>query len=180
MPRRNLFPSNTLVNIKYQGRLGKAGLERHYYFVQRQVNHPVLSFSVNVLIAEVHFSLTLGTMVLPLAFLLCQVFDLRSICVSFGHPLAMTCDEFCWLWLSSTEFVHKSTQVFTVWPPSASRRHQLVASQLYVRGITAFAACVNLRDSRIRLATLRKSVRKFWFCKLASTCVDVRVRLARA
>ena len=25
-------------------------------------------------------------------------------------------------------------------------------------------------DLRIRLATLRKSVRKFWFCKLALTC----------
>ena len=35
-------------------------------------------------------------------------------------------------------------------------------------------------DLRIRLATLRKSVRKFWFCKLALTCVDLRVRLARA
>ena len=31
-------------------------------------------------------------------------------------------------------------------------------------------------DLRIRLATLRK----FWFCKLALTCVDLRVRLARA
>ena len=35
-------------------------------------------------------------------------------------------------------------------------------------------------DLRIRLATLRKSVRKFWFCKLALTCVDLGVRLARA
>ena len=35
-------------------------------------------------------------------------------------------------------------------------------------------------DLRIRLATLRKSVRKFWFCKLALTCVDLRVCLARA
>ena len=35
-------------------------------------------------------------------------------------------------------------------------------------------------DLRIRLATLRKSVCKFWFCKLALTCVDLRVRLARA
>ena len=35
-------------------------------------------------------------------------------------------------------------------------------------------------DLRIRLATLRKSVRKFWFFKLALTCVDLRVRLARA
>ena len=25
-------------------------------------------------------------------------------------------------------------------------------------------------DLRFRLATLRKSVRKFWFCKLALTC----------
>ena len=32
-------------------------------------------------------------------------------------------------------------------------------------------------DLRIRLATLRKSVRKFWFCKLAFTCADLRVRL---
>ena len=35
-------------------------------------------------------------------------------------------------------------------------------------------------DLRISLATLRKSVRKLWFCKLALTCVDLRVRLARA
>ena len=35
-------------------------------------------------------------------------------------------------------------------------------------------------DLRIRLATLRKSVRKFWFCKLVLTCVDLRVRLVRA
>ena len=28
-------------------------------------------------------------------------------------------------------------------------------------------------DLRIRLATLRKSVRKFWFCKLALTCESV-------
>ena len=35
-------------------------------------------------------------------------------------------------------------------------------------------------DLRIHLAILHKSVRKFWFCKLALTCVDLRVRLARA
>ena len=29
-------------------------------------------------------------------------------------------------------------------------------------------------------ATHRKFARKFWFCKLASTCIDLRVRLARA
>ena len=44
-----------------------------------------------------------------------------------------------------------------------------------------FTAFYDLRaDLRIRLATLSKSVRKFWFCKLALTCVDLRVRLARA
>ena len=43
---------------------------------------------------------------------------------------------------------------------------------------TAF--CDFRADLRICLATLRKSVRKFWFCKLALTCVDLRVRLARA
>ena len=35
-------------------------------------------------------------------------------------------------------------------------------------------------DLRVRLATLRKSVRRFYFWKLALTCVDLRVRLARA
>ena len=33
--------------------------------------------------------------------------------------------------------------------------------------------CTAFCDLRIRLATLRKSVRKFWFCKLASTCESV-------
>ena len=44
-----------------------------------------------------------------------------------------------------------------------------------------FTAFCDLRaDLRIRLVTLRKSVRnyKFCFCKLALTCVDLRVRLA--
>ena len=35
-------------------------------------------------------------------------------------------------------------------------------------------------DLRIRLATLRKGVCKFWFCKLALICVDLRVCLASA
>ena len=44
-----------------------------------------------------------------------------------------------------------------------------------------FTAFCDLRaDLRIRLATLRKFVRKFWFCKLALPCVDLRLRLARA
>ena len=41
-----------------------------------------------------------------------------------------------------------------------------------------FTAFCDLRaDLRIRLATHRKSVCKFWFCKLVLTCVDLR-RLA--
>ena len=43
-----------------------------------------------------------------------------------------------------------------------------------------FTAFCDLRaDLRIRLATLRTSVRKFLFSKLALTCIDLRVRLAR-
>ena len=37
--------------------------------------------------------------------------------------------------------------------------------------LTAF--CDLRADLRIGLATLRKSVRKFWFCKLESTCESV-------
>ena len=44
-----------------------------------------------------------------------------------------------------------------------------------------FPAFCDLRaDLRIRLATRCKSIPKFWFCKLALTCVDLPVRLARA
>ena len=43
-----------------------------------------------------------------------------------------------------------------------------------------FAACVNLpADLRIRSATHRKSVHKFWFCKLALTYIDLRVRFGQ-
>ena len=44
----------------------------------------------------------------------------------------------------------------------------------------AFRLATHLRGLASRLATLRKPVRKFWFCKLVLTCVDLRVRLARA
>ena len=44
-----------------------------------------------------------------------------------------------------------------------------------------FTAFCDLRANlRIRLATLRKSIRKFSFCKLALTCVNLRLRLASA
>ena len=37
-----------------------------------------------------------------------------------------------------------------------------------------FVTCLNFRaDLRIRLATHRKSVRKFWFCKLVLTCESI-------
>ena len=65
-------------------------------------------------------------------------------------------------------------QFFTVCPPNPSR-HKLISSQLWIAwSLQLFATCVSLRaDLRIRLATHRKSVRKFWFCKLASTCESV-------
>ena len=46
--------------------------------------------------------------------------------------------------------------------------------------VKCMAFCDLWADFRIRLATLCKSVRKFWFCNLALTCVDLWVRLARA
>ena len=52
-------------------------------------------------------------------------------------------------------------------------------SQVNCIGVKFTASC-DLRELASRLATLRKSVRKFWFCKLVLTCVDFRVRLARA
>ena len=107
-----------------------------------------------------------------------QVLDLRSTCVSFGHPLALTCDDLRWVWSSSNLYASRRksspfgqpTQVDTNW------------SQVnFVWNLRPYATCVNLRvDLRIRLATLRKSIPKFWFCKLTLTCVDLRVRLARA
>ena len=52
-------------------------------------------------------------------------------------------------------------------------KHTAVAHK-FIMKLTAFC------DLRIRLATFRKSVRKFWFCKLALTRVDLRFRLTRA
>ena len=75
---------------------------------------------------------------------------------------------------SSLRSQRKSTHLF--------RRLATRRKQSYVREIFFFATCVKLRaDLRIRLATLRKSVCKSWFCKLAFTCIDLRVRgLARS
>ena len=41
------------------------------------------------------------------------------------------------------------------------------------------AFCDLQANLRIRFATHHKSVRKLWFCKLALTCVDLRVRFVR-
>ena len=70
----------------------------------------------------------------------------------------------------------------SVWPPFASlyassgfaNLCRLVSpfghpSQVCTQ-VLVLQTCVDLR---IRLATLRKSVRKFWFCKLVSTCESV-------
>ena len=90
--------------------------------------------------------------------------------------LTMTCDDSRWLWSSSNSYASRR-KFFPVWPPSASR-HKLIVSHLYMRESFDFLRrrCVNLRaDLRIRLATHRKSVRKFWFCKLALAIVTESV-----
>ena len=95
--------------------------------------------------------------------------DLRSICVSFSHPLVWTCDVLHWLWSSSNSYASRRKFV-TVWPPNASR-HNLIASQLYMREMYDFLRLASRLANR--LATHRTSVRKFWFCKLALTCESV-------
>ena len=72
------------------------------------------------------------------------VFDLRST----------------WIWSSSNSYASRQ-MFFIVWPFNASQ-HKSIASQLCLREIYLRG------DLRICLATHRKSVRKFWFCKLAS------------
>ena len=78
-----------------------------------------------------------------------------STCVQLAFRLAT---HLRWLAMTLVElkFVHKSTHVFTVWPPSASR-HKLIASQLCE--ITTFGDLRDLASQlAIRLATHRKSV----------------------
>ena len=82
-----------------------------------------------------------------------QVFDLR-FSLRFVWP--PTCVD-----LVELKFIRKWRRFFTVWPPNA-RRDKLIASHQYMREV----------DLRIHLATQRKSVRKFWFCKLASAYID--------
>ena len=92
--------------------------------------------------------------------------------VSFGHLLAWS--------LVKLKFAGKSTQVFHRLATQRKSAQVDRKSTVCVE-FTIFATCVNLRaDLRICLATLRKSVRKFWFCKLVATCIDLRFRLVRA
>ena len=98
------------------------------------------------------------------------LFDLRSTCVSLGHPaLASTCDDLRWFWSSSNSYAsrrkfspfgHPTQVVDTSW------------SQVICICVK-FTTCVNLRaDLRIRLITHRKSVPSSGqFCKLASTSI---------
>ena len=118
-----------------------------------------------------------------------QIFELRSTCISFGHPATFV--DFRQLWSSSNSYASRR-KFFTVWPPNATR-HKLIASHLWnfqlsvtLRELmsrltwTYEPTCVNLwADLRIRLATHRKSVRKFWFCKLASNSESVRAETWR-
>ena len=93
---------------------------------------------------------------------------------TYLHGLASICDHLSRLWSSSNSYAIRR-KIFTVWPPNASR-HKLIASQLYMRETDDFRDLrAALRAAlRIRLATHRKSVRKFWCLQ---TCVALQ-RLA--
>ena len=89
-----------------------------------------------------------------------------STCVSFGHPLAST--------LVELKFVRKSKQIFHRLATQCKSTQVDRESSVCAWNLRLFATCVSLRaDLRIRLATHHKSMRKFWFCKLASTCESV-------
>ena len=95
-----------------------------------------------------------------------QVSDLRSACISFDHLRALTCDDFV------RAQIH--TQLDACFSPFGRSRQVDTSyhkSTVYAGNLRRCASCLNLRANlRIRLSTHRKSVRKFWFCKLASTC----------
>ena len=91
--------------------------------------------------------------------------DLRRLvttCFDFGRPQIWTQVDAKFL-----PFGHPA-QVDT-------SRSQVICC--YNNALTKWMICMKFTafcDLRIRLATLRKYVRKFWFCKLALTCVDLR------
>ena len=85
------------------------------------------------------------------------------------NPGQTDSQDFCWLWSSSNSYVSRR-KFFTIWPPNASR-HKLIASQLCMREIDDFLRLANPfgHPSQVRTQVL-----------LLQTCVDLRVRLARA
>ena len=83
---------------------------------------------------------------------------LATTCVDFGQAQISTQVEASFHYLATQ---CKSTQVDC-------------KSTVYAWNLRPFTTCVNLQvDLQIYLATLRKSIHKFWFCKLASTCESV-------
>ena len=97
-----------------------------------------------------------------------------STCVqlafSFGHPLAMTCDDFDRAQIRTQVFQRlviqrKSTQV--------DRK-----SSVYAWNLRIIATCVNWTCESIRSATHHKSV--YTQVLVLQTCVDLRFRLAEA
>ena len=78
-------------------------------------------------------------------------------------------------------FVRKSTQVFHRLV-TQRKSTQLVGRKpsVYAWNLRLYATC-ELASQQVRLAIdiIASPLYKFWFCKLASTCIDLRVRLAR-
>ena len=99
-------------------------------------------------------------------------FNLRFVWTCASRALALT--------LVELKFVRKSTQVFH--RLAIQRKSTQVTdhkSTVYDWNLRLFATCLNLwADLWIHLATHRKSVRKFWFRKLALTWVVDLPRIA--
>ena len=104
---------------------------------------------------------------------LSQVFNLHWTCASFGHLLAWTCDDLHGLALTLIElrFTRKLIYVFHY----LATQRKSTQSFVYAWNLHPFVNM--LANLQICLATLRKSVCKYWFCKLASTCEFVWPRL---
>ena len=122
-------------------------------------------------------------------------FILRFVCPP-------TCVDLRWLALTLVELNSRANprKFFIVWPPNASR-HKLIASDCIIwfseiynflwPAWTSEPTCESVwppfvspyRPSSSGFANLRWLVSpfghpsQFWFCKLASTCVDLWVRL---
>ena len=99
-------------------------------------------------------------------------FDFRLTCVPFGHPLALT--------LVELNFVRSSTQVF--------QRLATQRKSTQVDGNSTVYVCIIMTFCNLRGVASRSvnpfghpsySVRKFWYFKLLSDCIELRVRLAR-